>query len=75
MGRQVKSYRRIRDLREDHEPKLTQAYVAKEIGLHLTRYQTYERGEARVPAEVIEKLARFYHVKADYILGLTDSKR
>lgn len=73
MSRQVKLYRRIRDLREDHD--LTQAQVAKAIGLHLTRYQTYERGEARVPAEVIEKLARFYHVKADYILGLTDSKR
>ena len=68
MSRQVKLYRRIRDLREDHD--LTQAQVAKAIGLHLTRYQTYERGEVRVPAEVIEKLARFYHVKADYILGL-----
>ncbi len=68
MSRQVKLYRRIRDLREDHD--LTQAQVAKAIGLHLTRYQTYERGEVRVPAEVIEKLARFYHVRADYILGL-----
>ena len=68
MSRQVKLYRRIRDLREDHD--LTQAQVAKAIGLHLTRCQTYERGEVRVPAEVIEKLARFYHVRADYILGL-----
>ena len=68
MSRQVKLYRRIRDLREDQD--LTQAQVAKAIGLHLTRYQTYERGEVRVPAEVIEKLARFYHVRADYILGL-----
>ena len=68
MSKQIKFYRRIRDLREDHD--LTQAQVAKAIGLHLTRYQTYERGEVRVPAEVIEKLARFYHVRADYILGL-----
>lgn len=73
MSRQVKLYRRIRDLREDHD--LTQAQVAKAIGLHLTRYQTYERGEARVPADVIIELAKFYHVSTDYILERTNSKR
>ncbi len=75
MSKQIKFYRRIRDLREDHEPKLTQAQVAKAIGLHLTRYQTYERGEARVPADVIIELAKFYHVSTDYILERTNSKR
>ena len=72
MSEKIRFYKRIRDLREDHD--LTQAQVAKAIGLHTTRYQTYERGEAKVPAQVVEKLAKMYHVKSDYILELTNVK-
>ena len=73
MSEKIRFYRRIRDLREDKD--FTQAYVANKIGLYTTRYQAYERGETKVPAQVIEKLARFYNVKSDYILELTNSPR
>lgn len=73
MSRKVKFYRRIRDLREDSD--MTQAQAAKKFHLDLNTYARYERGEARVPAEVIAKLAGYYEVATDYILELTDKKR
>lgn len=73
MSRKVKFYRRIRDLREDSD--MTQAQAAKKFHLDLNTYARYERGEARVPAEVIAKLAGYYEVTTDYILELTDKKR
>ena len=75
MGKKIKFYKRIYELRNDHRKKLTQAFVAKELGLELTTYARYERGECTVPADVIVKIARFYKVKTDYILELTDKKR
>lgn len=73
MSEKVRLYKRIRELREDND--LTQAQVAKKMGLYTTRYQTYERGEAKIPAQVVEKLARFYRVTSDYILELTNSPK
>ena len=75
MSKKPKFYKRIYILRNDYETKLTQADVARELGLELTTYARYERGETTVPAAVIVKIARFYKVKTDYILELTDKKR
>lgn len=75
MSKKPKFYKRIYILRNDYETKLTQADVARELGLELTTYARYERGECTVPADVIVKIARFYKVKTDYILELTDKKR
>ena len=38
MSEKIRFYRRIRELREDKD--LTQAQVAKAVGLYTTRYQT-----------------------------------
>lgn len=61
---------RIRDLREDSDYKQT----ALASYLHITQaaYSYYENGERAVPAEVLIKLARFYDVSVDYLLGETD---
>ena len=58
-------YRRIRDLREDHDK--TQSQIAKILNMQLTVYQRYERGEREVPFWVAIKLADYYKVSLDYI--------
>ncbi len=66
-------YRRLRDLREDHD--LTQTEVAKMLGMSQTGYSKYETGENDIPTDVLIKLAKFYNTSIDYLLGQTDSKR
>lgn len=61
-------YKRIRDLREDHDK--TQAEVAAAIGLYTTTYQRYERGEREIPFDIVICLAKYYRVSLDYIAGL-----
>ncbi len=65
-------YKRIRDLREDHDMNQTQ--IAKMLGMSQTGYSKYETGENDVPTAVLIKLARFYNTSIDYILGETDNK-
>lgn len=63
-------YPRIRDLREDKD--LTQTEVAKVLGMSQTGYSKYETGENDVPTAILIKLARFYNVSVDYLLGESD---
>jgi len=65
-------YRRIRDLREDHD--LTQKQVAQFLGMSQTGYSKYETGENDIPTAVLLKLADFYHTSTDYLLGRTEEK-
>ena len=65
-------YKRIRDLREDND--LTQ----RELGLILSCsqrvYSDYERGVLDIPTCILIKLADYYNVSVDYILGRTNKK-
>ena len=63
-------YRRIRDLREDHD--LNQTQVAKMLGMSQTVYSKYETGENDLPTSVLIRLADFYHTSIDYLLNQTD---
>ena len=63
-------YRRIRDLREDHD--LTQAEMGRILSCSQRVYSNYERGELDIPTEILRKLARFYGVTTDYLLDLSD---
>ena len=63
---------RLRDLREDRD--LTQTELAKLLQIHQTTYSDYERGKLNVPLTALDKLADFYHVSVDYLLGRTDVK-
>ena len=62
---------RIRDLREDHD--LTQKSVADYLMCDQSLYSKYERCEREIPLKLIIKLAEFYNVSIDYIVGLTDN--
>lgn len=63
-------YRRIRDLREDHD--MTQTQVAKILGMSQTGYSKYETGENDLPTTVLIKLSRLYGTSIDYLLNETD---
>ena len=65
-------YRRIRDLREDHD--LTQKQVAQILGMSQTGYSKYETGENDIPTAVLIKLADLYKTSTDYLLGRVDKK-
>jgi len=64
-------YKRVRDLREDHD--LNQTEVAKMLGMSQTGYSKYETGENDIPTNVLIKLAIFYDTSVDYLLGLTNN--
>lgn len=64
-------YRRIRDLREDHD--WNQTTVAKMLNLSQTGYSKYETGAHDIPTQVLIQLARIYGVSIDYLLGETDN--
>ena len=60
-------YKRIRDLREDHDK--TQKDIAVILNMQLTVYQRYERGEREIPLWAAIKLAEYYGVTLDYLVG------
>lgn len=63
----------IRELREDHD--LYQKDLAKILDIEQTVYSRYERGANEMPIRHLIKLCKFYNVSADYILGLSNSKK
>ena len=65
--------KRIRDLREDHDK--TQQNIAEVLGTSQTMYARYERGSNEMPIRHLIALCRYYHVSADYILGLSNQKK
>ena len=65
--------KRMRDLREDHDK--TQQDIADVLGTSQTMYARYERGANELPLRHLFSLCKYYHVSADYFLGLTDKKR
>lgn len=63
--------KRIRDLREDSDK--TQVEIAQILGTSQTMYARYERGASELPIRHLIRLARYYHVSTDYILGLSNT--
>ena len=63
-------YPRIRNLREDQD--LTQAQLGKILSCSQRVYSNYERGDIDIPTATLIKIADFYKVSVDYLLGRTD---
>lgn len=63
-------YRRLRDLREDHDK--TQAEIAAYLRITQPQYYRYESGQRDIPTELVLRLADYYHTSTDYLLGRTD---
>lgn len=66
----MRVYGRVRDLREDKDK--TQKDIANYLNMQLTVYQRYERGERELPLWAAIKLADFYGVSLDYLVGRTE---
>ena len=64
---------RLKDLREDRD--LTLKQIGKILGCSQTTYSRYETGNLNVPVDILKKLAKFYKVSIDYLIGLTNEKR
>lgn len=63
-------YRRLRDIREDHD--LTQRQVAAILEMPQPQYNRYEQGLRDIPTTVLIQLADLYETSTDYLLGRTD---
>lgn len=63
-------FRRIRELREDHD--LTQAAAAERLHLQRSVYRRYETGEREIPVWALLALAELYRTSTDYLLDRTD---
>lgn len=61
---------KIRNLREDKD--LTQAQIAQLLNTTKNQIGKYERGEQELPIRHLIKLANFYNVSTDYILGMPE---
>ena len=62
--------KRVYDLREDHD--LTQKAIAEYLSIHPNVYRRYEKWVREFPLEIVVKLADYYQVSTDYLLGRTD---
>lgn len=60
-------YRNIRNLREDKDK--TQVELAKYLNITQTTYSKYELGRISIPIDAVIKLADYYDVTLDYLVG------
>ena len=63
---------RIRDLREDLD--LKQKEISDYLMCDQSLYSKYERLERPLPLELADKLADYYGVSVDYLIGRTNRK-
>lgn len=65
--------KRLRDLREDSD--LTQKRLAKYLNITQRSYSHYENGTREVPLAILIKIADFYDITLDYLVGRTDTRK
>lgn len=61
---------RLKKLRK--EGNLTQKDIATFLNISQPAYQQFESGKKKMNLETMEKLADFFNVSTDYLLGKTD---
>ena len=59
---------KLKILRTEYD--LTQAEVAKRLGISQQTYSKYESKDAVIDSEIITKICALYGVSADYLLGI-----
>lgn len=63
-------FRRLKDLREDHDKR--QKDIAQLLGISQQYYSEYEKGNRTIPIQYLITLAKYYNTSIDYIVGLED---
>lgn len=66
LGERLRQQRTLRKLRQED--------VAREIGVARTTYAMYEQNSREPDNETLQKLADFFGVSVDYILGRTNDQ-
>lgn len=72
-GDEVAYYKRLRELREDHD--LSQRDIAKMLEISQPQYCLYEKGFRDIPSDLLIRLAKLYNTSTDYIYELSDDPR
>ena len=57
-------------MREDHDKK--QLELAAYLNVKPNTYSDYERGKINIQIDTLIKIADFYHVSLDYLVGRDD---
>lgn len=70
MNNEILKYNRLRDVR--NQKGLTQAELAKILGISQNTISQYETTDRSIPSETLVKLALIYETSLDYLVGLTD---
>lgn len=60
-------YSKVKELREDFDK--TQREIADLLNMQLTVYRRYEKGERELPLWAAIRLAEYYNVSLDYLVG------
>ncbi len=66
-------YQRLKDVREDRD--LSQSDIAKLLGTTRQQVSKWETGVQMMGVDKYAKLAEYYNVSVDYLLGLIDYPR
>lgn len=61
---------KLKELREDLDIK--QKDIAEYLHIKQNTYSKYENEQRQLPIDVLIKLAEYYKVSTDYILGVSD---
>ena len=64
--------KKIKELRK--EAKLTQRELAKFLYVSPNTISRWENGDGKILVPYVYRIARFFHVRGDYLAGLTDEK-
>ena len=63
----------LKDLREDMDIK--QRTIAEYLGISQNTYSQYENGVISISPEMLIKVADYFTVSVDYLLGRTNNKK
>ena len=65
-------FQRIQDLRTDAD--MSQKQLSEILHISQRSYSHYETGSRNIPVEMLIRMANYYDISVDYLVGRTDKK-
>ena len=65
-------FQRIQDLRTDAD--MSKKHLSEILHISQRSYSHYETGSRNIPVEMLIRLANYYDISVDYLVGRTDKK-
>lgn len=65
-------FQRIQELRTDAD--MSQKQLSEILHISQRSYSHYETGSRNIPVEMLIRLANYYDISVDYLVGRTDKK-